>query len=64
MCDLLRAMRTNAGLTQRDLATKLKMHNAMIHRSETGDRRIDPVEFALWCHACGIDPGEVIRKLY
>lgn len=63
MCGLLRAMRTNAGLTQRDLAAKLKMHNTMVHRSEIGDRRIDPVEFANWCRACGTDPGEAIRGL-
>jgi transcriptional regulator with XRE-family HTH domain len=63
MCGMLRKMRTNAGLTQRDLATLLKMHNTMVHRSEIGDRRIDPVEFAAWCRACGVDPGDAIRKL-
>lgn len=63
MCALLRAMRDAAGLTQRDLASRLKMHNTMVHRSEIGDRRIDPVEFAAWCRACGADPGETIREL-
>jgi transcriptional regulator with XRE-family HTH domain len=56
-------MRTNAGLTQRDLAQKLKMHNTMVHRSEIGDRRIDPVEFAAWCRACSVEPGQAIREL-
>lgn len=63
LCALLRQMREGAGLTQRDLAIRLKMHNTMVHRSEIGDRRIDPVEFADWCRACGTDPGEVIREL-
>lgn len=63
LCDMLRAMRTEAGLTQRDLARKLKIHNTMVHRSEIGDRRIDPVEFAAWCRACGTDPGEAIRRI-
>lgn len=63
MCALLRQMRTDAELTQRDLAAKLKIHNTMVHRSEIGDRRIDPVEFADWCRACGADPGEMIRKV-
>ncbi|QDV90918.1 helix-turn-helix protein [Phycisphaerae bacterium RAS2] len=63
MCDMLRRMRTDAGLTQRDLAVRLKMHNTMVHRSEIGDRRIDPVEFAAWCRACGIDPGDAVREL-
>lgn len=60
---MLRNMREEAGLTQRDLAKKLKMHNTMVHRSEIGDRRIDPVEFAAWCRACGADPSEAVRQL-
>ncbi len=60
---MLRKMRNDAGLTQRDLAVKLRMHNTMVHRSEIGDRRIDPVEFAAWCRACGTDPGDAIRQL-
>lgn len=63
MCGMLRAMRESAGLTQRDLARKLRIHNTMIHRSEIGDRRIDPVEFAAWCRACDADPGEIIRQI-
>jgi transcriptional regulator with XRE-family HTH domain len=63
MCRMLRAMRDAAGLTQRELAKRLKMHNTMVHRSEIGDRRIDPVEFAAWCRACGSDPGEAIREI-
>ena len=63
MCGMLRAMRTRAGLTQRDLARKLRMHNTMVHRSEIGDRRIDPVEFAAWCRACDADPGDMIRQI-
>lgn len=63
MCALLLRLRTEANLTQRDLAEKLKMHNSMVHRSEIGDRRIDPVEFAAWCRACGVDPGTAIREV-
>jgi transcriptional regulator with XRE-family HTH domain len=63
MCGMLQQMRTDAGLTQQALAEKLRMHNTMVHRSEIGDRRIDPVEFAAWCRACGADPGQMIREL-
>ncbi|MEM7204091.1 MAG: helix-turn-helix transcriptional regulator [Planctomycetota bacterium] len=63
LCTLLRRMREEAQLTQRELATRLKMHNSMVHRSEIGDRRIDPVEFAEWCRACDVDPGQAIRQL-
>ena len=60
---MLRQMRVDAGLTQRSLAERLGIHNTMVHRSEIGDRRIDPVEFAEWCRACDVDPSEAIRKL-
>jgi len=63
LCALLRRMREGAGLTQRQLADQLKIHNSMVHRSEIGDRRIDPVEFAAWCRACGADPGEMIQQI-
>ena len=63
LCALLRSMREEAGLTQRDLAEQLKMHASMVHRSEIGDRRIDPVELVAWCRVCRRDPGDVIRLL-
>ena len=63
LCRILRRLREAAGMTQRDLAEVLKMHNSMVHRSEIGDRRIDPVEFVAWCQACGADAKEVIGEL-
>jgi hypothetical protein len=35
----------------------------MIHKTETGDRRMDPMEFIAWCRACGSDPAEALRSL-
>lgn len=63
LCDLLRRMREEAGMTQRDLAKKMRFHHTMVHRSETGDRRIDPVEFIAWCRGCDLDPSEQLRLL-
>lgn len=63
MCAALRRMREAAGMTQRNLAEKLGLHHTMVHRSEIGDRRIDPMEFASWCQACGLDPGDTLRSL-
>lgn len=60
---LLRRVREEAGLTQRELATLLRKHHTLIHRSETGDRRIDPMEFIAWCRACEVDPASAIREL-
>lgn len=62
LCKALREMREKANLTQRDLGKALGIHNTMIHRTEIGDRRIDPLEFAQWCAACKSDPGEVLKR--
>lgn len=63
MCASLREMRERAKLSQRDLGQALRMHGSMVHRTETGSRRIDPLEFVAWCRACGVDPGQAIRQL-
>jgi transcriptional regulator with XRE-family HTH domain len=59
---LLRELRETAGLTQRELARKLKMNHTMIHNSETAERRVDVAEFADWAVACGQDPAEAFSK--
>ena len=59
----LREMREQAGLTQRQLAAKLRMSHVMVHNSETAERRVDVMEFADWCRACGVDPAEKLKEL-
>ncbi len=41
----LKAARLEAGLTQVDVARRLKKPQSFISKFETGERRIDPVEF-------------------
>lgn len=60
---MLREMREKAGLTQRDLAKKLRIDHVMIHNSETAERRVDVAEFADWAEACGVDPVESFKDL-
>jgi transcriptional regulator with XRE-family HTH domain len=55
---LLREMRESAGLTQRELAQKLRINHTMVHNSETAERRVDVAEFIDWASACGLDPLE------
>jgi transcriptional regulator with XRE-family HTH domain len=62
-CRLLREWREAAGLTQRAMAARLRRPASYVHKSEVGERRIDPLEFIEWCRACGVDPGEAIRKI-
>lgn len=60
---LLRSLREEAGLTQRDLAQRLKVTHVAVHKSETGERRVDVTEFIDWALACRIEPEEAMRRL-
>jgi transcriptional regulator with XRE-family HTH domain len=53
-------MRADAGLTQRQLAAKLKQQPSYVAKCELGGRRIDPIEFIQWCRACGFEAREMI----
>ena len=57
------AMRKQAGLTQRDLARKLGREHSFVWRIETGERRLDVVEFLWVCQALGQDAAAVYRHL-
>lgn len=60
LCRHLRRWREESDQTQRDLAVKLKKPHSFVHKVETGQRRIDPVEFVAWCKATDVDPAEGI----
>jgi transcriptional regulator with XRE-family HTH domain len=60
---LLRQLRTDAEMTQRDLAKKLRVSHVFVHKSEIGERRVDVTEFMDWCIACGIDPEAGFKSL-
>jgi transcriptional regulator with XRE-family HTH domain len=59
----LRAARQEAGLSQRDLAFRLKVPHSWIAKVESGDRRIDLVEFCWFVSACNVDPFVVSERL-
>jgi len=50
-------LRHKAGLTQRALAGRLRREQSFVWRIETGERRLDVVEFSWVCRAMGIDPA-------
>ena len=60
---LLRQIREEAKLTQRDLAQRMRRAQPWIHKSEIGERRVDVSEFLDWCLACRSDPHEALRQL-
>lgn len=59
---MLRAMRSEAQLTQRQLAQKLGVSHVQVHKSESGERRVDLAEFVDWCLACGVNPETALRR--
>jgi transcriptional regulator with XRE-family HTH domain len=60
-------MRNEAGMTQRDLAKKVKREVSFVWRIETGKRRLDMVEFYWVCNALGKNAadvyGEIIKEI-
>jgi predicted transcriptional regulator len=59
----LRRWQSNAELTQRDLAAKLKKPPSYVHKTEVGDRRIDPIEMVLRCRACKLKLSAAVAEL-
>lgn len=60
---LITEARKSAGLTQVELAARLKQHQSYVSKYESGVRRLDVVEYVQVAKAVGFDPAELIRKL-
>lgn len=63
LCAALVAARKAAGLSQHELAARVKTSQTAIARIEIGDRRVDVVEFLDLAHALRIDPRQVLDEL-
>ena len=59
---LLIAERMRAGLRQEDVAERLNQHQSWIARVESGQRRVDVVEFLALAKAIGFDPAAAIKR--
>ena len=60
LCQALVDARKSAGLGQDDLADRLKCHQSLVARLESGERRIDVVELVVLARAIGFDPFKVL----
>ncbi|TYP80346.1 helix-turn-helix protein [Maritimibacter alkaliphilus HTCC2654] len=60
LCQALVDARVKAGLGQKDLADRLRCHQSLIARLESGQRRVDVVELVVLACAIGFDPFEVL----
>jgi transcriptional regulator with XRE-family HTH domain len=63
LIELLVTARKSAGLTQRDLADRLKRPHSFIGRIEAGERRVDVVEFIEIARVLGADPHAILERL-
>ena len=59
---LLRALREEAELTQRDLGERMGKPQSWIHNCEVGNRRVDVAEFTAWARACGAEPATAYAR--
>lgn len=62
-CKLMIGARKAAGLTQQELAKRLKRPQSFVAKYEGGERRIDVVEFLAITQAIGADPMRILRAL-
>jgi transcriptional regulator with XRE-family HTH domain len=58
----LRSLRETAGLTQRQLADRLRKPQSWVYNCETANRRVDVSEFTAWAKACEADPLAAFRR--
>jgi transcriptional regulator with XRE-family HTH domain len=63
LVSLLVAKRGEAGLTQVDLAKQLGEHQSFVARLESGQRRIDVVEFLKLAELLKFDPASAIEAV-
>ncbi len=59
----LAAMRQAAQLSQRELARRLDVPHTWVAKVESGERRIDLIEYAWFCAQCGVDPVTAAREV-
>jgi transcriptional regulator with XRE-family HTH domain len=62
--EILVDLRTRAGLTQTELAKRLKRPQSFVSKYERGERGLDVVEIRDVAVALGIDPIRLLKKLY
>ena len=60
---LLIEARQSKGLSQRDVAKRLKKIQSYVSKYERGERRLDVVEFLDVAKVLDVDPHEIIDRL-
>ena len=61
--ELLRDLRRESGITQVELAKRLRLTQSLVSKIERGDRRLDIIELRSFCRAIGIGLTEFVSRL-
>jgi transcriptional regulator with XRE-family HTH domain len=64
LCKLLRDARKDSGLTQQQLAAKLRRPQSFVAKYELGERRLDVVEFLDVTDGITADPCDILKRLH
>lgn len=59
----LRDARIARGITQQEVASAFGRPQSFIAKVESGERRLDVVEFVCFCRAVNVDPVSILDKL-
>lgn len=59
----LTSARIEKGFTQQDIATRLGRHQSFVSKYESGERRLDVIEFLDVCAAIGVNPISILQKV-
>ena len=62
LCRALTDARKAAGMTQAQLANRLKCHQSFVARIESGERRIDAIELIVLARALEADAADLLYK--
>lgn len=57
------AARNRKGMTQQELAKKLRRHQSFVAKYERGERRLEVIEFVQICRELGVSPETIITNL-
>lgn len=63
LCTLLREARDKAGLTQQQVARRLNRPQSYVSKYESGERRLDVIEFIRISKALELMPDSILKKL-
>ena len=63
LCRLLIETRKSLGMTQEGLAERLGCQQSLIARLESGQRRLDVIEFVVVARALAASPAELLAKI-